>query len=223
MQYHINPCKVEGVDANAVTPTEVFARQLRVTRNRKGWTQAQLADRMQELGFEGMDQPMVARSERGKRTVSLDEVLGFALALGVAPMFLVLPEYSDVEVRVALGVARPANNVAAWWRGADPLLDAGVPRDAGERFFISASTEVVSELKGEAPEIPEIYTAAALLVSFGLTYQTEFILRTIANDARSALLRLGRDPDRPIADVFADQEIPRRQRIESMQATQKEH
>jgi transcriptional regulator with XRE-family HTH domain len=180
-----------------LTATQVLGRELRTTRTRKGWTQAELATRMQQLGFEGMDQPMVARSERGQRTVSLDETLGFALALGVPPMSLVLPRGPEEQIRVALDVTMPARNVAAWWREADPLIDPEEPWAPARRFFDESCTDIMATVRRELPEAAEIYRMSAQLVSFyGFTNQVADAMEVIFWLAAEGLRRTSGDPER---------------------------
>ena len=105
------------------TSAEIFATEVRATRERKGWTQERLAERLVELGST-IDRSTVAKIEAGKRGVSLDECLIFAVALGVSPSTLVFPRSSKVRLKLAeLSVSQWGALV--WWRGVSPLDEPG--------------------------------------------------------------------------------------------------
>jgi transcriptional regulator with XRE-family HTH domain len=106
---------------HANQPGAIFGRRVREVRNRHGWTQAQLAKRLTDLG-RPMDQAVVARLEAKKPSsravnVSLVDVLAFSAALGVSPVFLFLPLDDDAPVQVAPTLELPAGRVRDWVRG----------------------------------------------------------------------------------------------------------
>jgi len=106
-------------------PGAIFGRRVREIRNRHGWTQAELAERLTDLG-RPMDQAVVARLESKKPStravnVSLVDVLAFSAALGVSPVFLFLPLDDDVPVQVAPKLELPARHVRSWVKGNVPL------------------------------------------------------------------------------------------------------
>jgi transcriptional regulator with XRE-family HTH domain len=121
-------------DVKGLPIAEVFARRLREIRDQRDWSQQQLAERMNELGFTNMDRSTVlkieqqARPEKKSRTgkgitprkVSLEEAIGFAAALGVSPVDLLLPAYPFGEhdaIKVAPRVVLPVPFVLAWLHG----------------------------------------------------------------------------------------------------------
>lgn len=99
------------------SPDEVFAAQLRSLRERQPWTQAELATRMTELGFP-IDQATIARLERnrGARGPSLSQVIGAAIALGVAPVYLVTP-WNEESISLSSQHSVPTQEARAWFRG----------------------------------------------------------------------------------------------------------
>jgi transcriptional regulator with XRE-family HTH domain len=104
-------------------PSQTFARQLRETRERKGWTQQDLAGQLWVQLGESMDQATVARIEQmRKKNVSLNDVLMLAAALDVAPVHLVVPRNSDDEVQLGDKLRAPARLIRRWFRGERPLI-----------------------------------------------------------------------------------------------------
>jgi transcriptional regulator with XRE-family HTH domain len=82
------------------TPAQTAIGRIRELRQRHGWTQQQLTDRLNQLGAH-TDRAAVARVELGQRSLALDEAFLYALALDVAPVHLFAP-IEDSE-RVTLG------------------------------------------------------------------------------------------------------------------------
>jgi transcriptional regulator with XRE-family HTH domain len=110
---------------------EVFGHRLAELRKARGWTQVQLADRITELGGVGIGAQNVHRGRVAKlesnpekaRRVTLEEVLAISYALGVSPMYMVVP-LDRMEPRVAvMGNIQPADpeDVRLWLRGDQPL------------------------------------------------------------------------------------------------------
>jgi transcriptional regulator with XRE-family HTH domain len=76
-------------------PSEVFAEQMRIQRERKGWTQKQLAAKLAKLGFL-VHQTTIGKWEAGERRISLDEALAISAALDVGPAHMVAGSYLGV-------------------------------------------------------------------------------------------------------------------------------
>lgn len=115
-----------------VTAGEAFAERLKQVRQRHGLTQAQLADRLRELGYP-IDRVTLSKIERGgerAKNVKLEEAFAIAYALDVSPKHLIAP-YS-MESRVSVVPAkRPLGpeDAREWVAGRWPVTD----QDA--RFF----------------------------------------------------------------------------------------
>lgn len=138
-------------------PSEVLAHELSAVRQRKGWTQQQLADRLKEIGAP-LDRVMVAKIEKGLRGVSVDEALALAVALGVSPLALLLPRTGAAKVRLAARSQVMSLIARDWIRGTAPL------DDFDERFFF----EEVSDdeyLAYKRPEVRELVQITAALVN----------------------------------------------------------
>lgn len=59
-----------------------FGRQVRAVRERRGWTQADLAQQLSDLGFQ-VTPSQTAKIERGERPTSVPELIALARALRV--------------------------------------------------------------------------------------------------------------------------------------------
>src|SRR5262245_66385153 len=80
---------------------------MRIQRNRRGWTQRQLAARLTKLGLV-VHQTKIGKWETGERRITLDEALAICVALDVSPTHMIAGSYSDAgvgEPRVALSAA----------------------------------------------------------------------------------------------------------------------
>jgi transcriptional regulator with XRE-family HTH domain len=150
-----------------MTPAQVFARAVRSAREQCGTTQDELAERLTELGLP-FDRSMVAKVEGERRGVSLDEVLGFAVALGVSPVSLLVPQ-SAAET-VALTPNTPVESVQAslWARGYRPLTDPGDDVDGSDYAFYRTALApyYIAEADRRLPGVPLLETLVAELVAW---------------------------------------------------------
>ena len=120
-------------------PEEYVAERVRLARKHKGWNQAQLVARLNELGFTTWRQSKVAKLEKGTvKRLTIEEVLALAAALDVQPIHLLVGEG---EVEVAPTLKRSAVDFRAWLRGELPLVPGDV--DAARVYF--AGTLVPAE------------------------------------------------------------------------------
>ena len=104
----------------------MFAEQMRIQRERKGWTQKQLAARLAKLGFL-VHQTTIGKWEAGERRISLDEALAISVALDVGPAHMVAGSYLGVTFgppSIALSAKTPpvsARQMRMWVRGQQAL------------------------------------------------------------------------------------------------------
>jgi transcriptional regulator with XRE-family HTH domain len=85
----------------------VFARRVREARKRRGWSQAQLADRLAEIGYTGIGRATVAKIEDATSTrsnASLEDVLAIAAALDCSPLHLIVPLEDDELLQITAGL-----------------------------------------------------------------------------------------------------------------------
>lgn len=106
--------------------SEIFAVQMRIQRERKGWTQKQLASRLVALGFP-VHQTTVGKWESGDRRISLDDALAISAALDVSPASMIsgafLPVPPSAAVIALSGETPPVSGLEMrmWVRGQQPL------------------------------------------------------------------------------------------------------
>jgi transcriptional regulator with XRE-family HTH domain len=105
----------------AQRPSEVFRGRMREVRERRGWTQEKLAERLRELGAP-MDRATLARTEGGKRGLSLDEALTISAALGPSPLHMFVP-LRDEPVQLAPELVTRPRIVRQWVRGQGSLRE----------------------------------------------------------------------------------------------------
>lgn len=113
-----------------MTPTEAVAAQVRQLRHKRGWTAAELAAKMTEVGIP-WGQPVVSRLETGAReNITLAEVLALAYVFNIAPVHLIVPIDPRTEYQVVLGRKVDVLDARQWVRGQRPL-----PGASGPEFF----------------------------------------------------------------------------------------
>lgn len=116
--------------SEAVSPVGTIARRVKELRGRRGWTAADLGDKLKDRGI-NWDRFTVANLESGKRqNVNVVELLALADALDVAPVNLLVPG-DDSLYQVTPSAAYDADRVRSWFRGDEPLPDTD------ERIFFT--------------------------------------------------------------------------------------
>jgi transcriptional regulator with XRE-family HTH domain len=150
-------CSIRTTAPPAKTPSEIFAVEVRTTRERKGWTQQQLADRLAALDCP-IDRSIIAKIESGKRGVSLDEAFAFAAALGVSPAALALPRGTDTDVRVAPNLTVRGYEAYRWLQGRAALIDHD------KRFYNDARPDFEANAFQYAPLAHHVVQAVDALV-----------------------------------------------------------
>jgi len=126
--------------AEPVTPGQVFARQLRRLRKKRGWSQKQLADLLQAQDV-AINRATIARIESepdGTRAhnISVEDLLAVAIALGVNPVELFVPQEADEVLSVGKTKLTPAE-ARDWLRQKRPLRK----EDAATYLFEVPDTE----------------------------------------------------------------------------------
>jgi transcriptional regulator with XRE-family HTH domain len=149
---------------------EVVGKRVKALRERHGWDQSELSQRLATVGLE-YAQPTISRIERGERELSTTELFSFAGVLHVSPLELVTPAEDDA-VEAAGGVLDPAK-LRGWVRGfaAPPELDAlafydAMPANERRAFRIAGVERLVR------------WTTDRLLRALG-DGDTEFALRLL--------------------------------------------
>jgi transcriptional regulator with XRE-family HTH domain len=100
--------------------SEYVGDQVFAARKSKGWTQADLAARLVELGDPSWRQTKVAKIEKGAVVrIPLDDVLALAAALDVQFVHLLAPD--GAEIAIAPKLKCSPEDFRAWLRGQHPL------------------------------------------------------------------------------------------------------
>jgi transcriptional regulator with XRE-family HTH domain len=111
-------------------PSDVVARRVQEVRQSRGWSAQRLAERCAEIGAPHLTAAVVANIETGRRDgegrrrrdITVDELLAFAAALGVAPLHLAIPPTGAEPYAVTPGIVVEPSSARAWVRGEEPLL-----------------------------------------------------------------------------------------------------
>jgi transcriptional regulator with XRE-family HTH domain len=105
----------------ALTPQNAFRQQLKALREKRGWSQERLAEKVTELGTP-MDQRVVSNIESGTRQdISLDEAFVIAAALNVPPPLLWLPLGAEDRVEITAKSKIHPHLALKWFTGRAPL------------------------------------------------------------------------------------------------------
>jgi transcriptional regulator with XRE-family HTH domain len=108
----------------------VLAQNIRAARSRKGLGQALVAERMKALGYQEWRTQTVSATEKGRRRVLAEEILGLALALETSISGLMAATPDDRTVDLAAGpieaksverLATGFNDHAILWKGDVPV------------------------------------------------------------------------------------------------------
>jgi transcriptional regulator with XRE-family HTH domain len=108
------------------TYADLLARNLRAARGAEGLSQADVAERMQALGFRSWLSQTVSASERGKRRITAEEVIGLCVALEHPPGALLLPVRGDSQ-----DVSLPGGQLVRLGREAHDFTLLTAPRPDG--------------------------------------------------------------------------------------------
>jgi len=120
--------------AEAKRPSQVFASRMREARERKRWSQQDMADRLSEMG-EPTDRATLARTETLNRGLSLDDAIAYSAALGASFVHMVCPLEAAEPVALAPGLVLSARHVRDWMRGQREI------RPEDQRTFITEAPQ----------------------------------------------------------------------------------
>ncbi len=171
------------------TPSGVISTQLKILRTRKQWTQQQLAERLEQLGF-AMDRSVIAKVELFKREVSANELIAFATALGVSPLSLVVPREgkTDDEYPAIPSVTVTVPQFVLMWQGVSPDDDT-----ERARFFRESLPDVLSN--PTEPEFADLWRTSASAVVESDRMRGFSFIEDLEDTLSSLLHRLRRDPN----------------------------
>jgi transcriptional regulator with XRE-family HTH domain len=82
---------------------EILVKNIGAARKRADLDQADVVERMRDLGFKTWHRQTMGKVERGERRVSAEEVLGLAACLGTTVQHLMSPLPQDGPVELSAG------------------------------------------------------------------------------------------------------------------------
>ena len=174
--------------ANAQLPSEVLSGRLLELRNKRGWSQDELASRLSAYDVV-WQRTTIAKIEAGTRSVTVDDLVALAFVLGVSPTALMTGTTIGEAVRVAPNTVTDAGFMWLWLNGhhADGGTRPGETMNTGADF---SKLEARQRFYDEAG--PDFLTSAERRLP-GLRAAA----RTLAQVQTGAAC-----PDRRIADVY---------------------
>jgi len=133
---------------------ERAAANLAEIRKTRHMEQAEVADRMTKLG-RPMSAPVVSKTEKLDRRIDVDDLVAFAVALGVTPNRLLLPGSVRDDEPVELLPKVRVSAMAAWkWAtGDEPLPNGCAP--SGLQMLISNDYERLFNWENRPHNVPE--------------------------------------------------------------------
>jgi transcriptional regulator with XRE-family HTH domain len=132
--------------------SETFTQAMREERERRRWSQAELARRVTDLGHP-LDNSRLSRLESGQvKKVTLDDAIAIAAALDVPPLSLLMPAYPE-DVELAPKLHLPRGFAVGWMKGQIPLSREGVDsyRAAARDIRDAPSVSHLVALEGRSP------------------------------------------------------------------------
>lgn len=106
------------------SPTQVVARRVAALRARRGLSAQKLADRCANYGMPELNRSVLTNLENNRRqAVTVDELLTLALALGVAPLHLLIPTDDGSRVAITPNSDVDAAYARQWVVGEQPLAN----------------------------------------------------------------------------------------------------
>jgi transcriptional regulator with XRE-family HTH domain len=169
---------------------ERAAANLAEIRKARHMEQAEVADRMNKLG-RPMSAPVVSKTENHDRRIDVDDLVAFAVALGVTPNRLLLPGSVRDDDPVELLPEVRVSAMAAWkWAtGDEPLPNGCAPSDL--QMLISNDYERLFNWENRPHNIPEPHFHD---VGHDVRAHPELVrmLATVVTSAKESGLDLGR-------------------------------
>lgn len=155
----------------SMSPQTVLAQRLRRLRERRGWSQEQLASRLADRGLV-WQRTTVAKVEAGSRQVTVDELVAVAFVIGVSPAALVVPPEMLETLAVTPSNELDAGMVWHWIAGQQVL--GGYPADAEGsgtianwaamlRFYDESAPDFVALAERRMPGLTEVTRQVATL------------------------------------------------------------
>jgi transcriptional regulator with XRE-family HTH domain len=96
--------------------SDVFRRRLKEVRNRRGWSQEELARRLAGAGYQ-ISREKVAKIETSKTArIDVDDLFAICAVLSVSPLHMLIPLDDESEVNPVPSMPIRAREMRAWVR-----------------------------------------------------------------------------------------------------------
>ncbi|MCS5715105.1 helix-turn-helix domain-containing protein [Herbiconiux sp. CPCC 205716] len=125
-----------------------FAEQVRILREENGWTQADLAERMQQQSLAYVTQSTISRIEKATRPVRMMEAQAFAQIFGRSTSLLIHPDSREKFIQIAASNHKHG-------RGSYVKLKEGAREMAEAQARVSNDLERLEELFGDGSTLHE--------------------------------------------------------------------
>lgn len=137
------------------TTGAVAASRLREVRTAQGLTLREVSDRVTASGHD-LSLNAISRIENGSRRMDVDDLTALAVALGVTPATLLLPDTDDSHSTLTItGVSGPATNMWEWMATHIPAPGRPRPQDYFEfasRAFPTWLRRAMDQARERSPE-----------------------------------------------------------------------
>jgi transcriptional regulator with XRE-family HTH domain len=119
------------------TPEEIAGRRLALFRQERGWSQSEVARRMEAYGY-NWHQTTVGRVESGKRPLRLNEAVHVAAMFGVSPIQLIVPNVTPDRLSDDIKATEDARSsiLERLEDARDKLEDASSRRSDAEEIYL---------------------------------------------------------------------------------------
>jgi transcriptional regulator with XRE-family HTH domain len=126
----------ESLLGRTATPEQIAGRQLALLREERGWSQSEVARRMEASGY-NWHQTTVGRIESGKRPLRLNELVHLAAMFGVSPIRLIVPNVTPDRLSDDIKAVEDARSeiVGRLEEARDQLEHASTRRSGAEETY----------------------------------------------------------------------------------------
>lgn len=126
----------ESPSGRTETPEQIAGRQLAWLREERGWSQAEVARRMEASGYH-WHQTTAGRIESGKRPLRLNELVHLAAMFGVSPIRLIVPNVTPDRLSDDIKAVEDARSdiVGRLEEARDQLENASTRRSGAQETY----------------------------------------------------------------------------------------
>jgi transcriptional regulator with XRE-family HTH domain len=126
----------ESPSGRTATPEQIAGRQLAWLREERGWSQAEVARRMEASGYH-WHQTTVGRVESGKHPLRLNELVHLAAMFGVTPLRLIVANVTPDRLSDDIKAVEDARSdiVRQLEEARDQPEDPSAPRSGGDETY----------------------------------------------------------------------------------------